>query len=460
MGQSCSLSRRVRGGIFRDGSYHKHVTLGKRRVKDGECVSIWNHRGEVRSIVGPKLVQIFFSDVRFLDRFVANQNQYIVVCFRDGRKEHVRGPTALFLDPVVHKAIEVKEAISLNASEVLVVYRETDERRDSGILTTATSAGADESKEQDEGSAAITAKKFTAISGVSRRIIRGPTLFTPQANEWIHEFSWHGSNNRMDDARTMIKDALKLTKIRTLPDQLYYNVVGCRTSDDAQLCVKLMVFFQIQSVETMLDQTHDPIGDLVNAVSADVIRFAGDMTFEAFVKRSGELNEMAAFPMLVERASMIGYKIDKVVFRGYKASEQLQAMHDSAIKTRTKLNLEARTAEQQQIIEDLKLQARLLRADKERAMEVSNEAHLRDLKALSHAETLRMKEAEAAAEQAQRASEDAQRVRYLRELKEQGVDLTAYLCAKERKGEKIISIEQGGGGEVGVGRSPHLHLNA
>merc|ERR1719473_1596669 len=168
------------------------------------------------------------------------------------------------------------------------------------------------------------------------------------------------------------------------------------------------------------------------------------MTFEAFVKRSGELNEMAAFPMLVERASMIGYKIDKVVFRGYKASEQLQAMHDSAIKTRTKLNLEAR----------------LLRADKERAMEVSNEAHLRDLKALSHAETLRMKEAEAAAEQAQRASEDAQRVRYLRELKEQGVDLTAYLCAKERKGEKIISIEQGGGGEVGVGCSPHLHLNA
>lgn len=33
-----------------------------------------------------------------------------------------------------------------------------------------------------------------------------------------------------------------------------------------------MVFFQLQSVETMLDQTHDPIGDIVNAVSADVIR--------------------------------------------------------------------------------------------------------------------------------------------------------------------------------------------
>lgn len=98
------------------------------------------------------------------------------------------------------------------------------------------------------------------------------------------------------------------------------------------------------------------------------------MSFETFVKRSHELNELAAFPMLVERAGTIGSKINKVVFRGYKASEQLQAMHDSAIKTRTKLNLEARTAEQQQQIEDLKLQAKLSRATKER--EVSKQEGL------------------------------------------------------------------------------------
>lgn len=53
----------------------------------------------------------------------------------------------------------------------------------------------------------------------------------------------------MDDARTMIKDGLKLTKIRILPDQLYYNVTSCRTIDDAQLCVKLMVFFQLEDLE-------------------------------------------------------------------------------------------------------------------------------------------------------------------------------------------------------------------
>lgn len=469
-----SCTHRVRGGLFRDGHYHKQVTVGKRRVKEGECAAIWNRKGEVRNVVGPKLVRVFFSDVRFLDRFVADQNQYLVVCFRDGRKENVRGPSALFLDPVAHKSVEVKEAISLNASECLVVYRETDNRRDGGIL-----APAEESKEQDGDAAAAASASSVKITvaktlghenGVTRRIIRGPTMFIPQANEWIHEFSWHGSNNRMDDARTMIKDALKLTKIRTLPDQLYYNVTSCRTSDDAQLNIKLMVFYQLQSVETMLDQTHDPIGDIVNAVSADVIRFAAEMSFEVFVKRSHELNELAAFPMLVERAGTIGSKINKVVFRGYKASEQLQAMHDSAIKTRTKLNLEARTAEQQQQIEDLKLQAKQGRATKEREMEAANQAHQRELKALAHAESLRMSDAEAAAAQARKQAADAQKVEFLKELAGQGVDLTAYLVAQERKSERVISFETGhssslssatgGGGGGGSGLvTPHVHLN-
>ena len=109
----------------------------------------------------------------------------------------------------------------------------------------------------------------------------------------------------MDDRRTMIKDALKLTKIRTLPDQLYYNVESCRTADDAQLCVKLMVFFQLENLDQMLDSTHDPIGDFVNAVSADVIRFAAAISFEEFVHRSHELNELAAFPVLLERAKKV-----------------------------------------------------------------------------------------------------------------------------------------------------------
>lgn len=60
-----------------------------------------------------QLEWICWSDVRFLDRFIADQNSYLVVSFRDGRKDHVRGPASLFLDPVVHKAIAVEAAVSV-----------------------------------------------------------------------------------------------------------------------------------------------------------------------------------------------------------------------------------------------------------------------------------------------------------------------------------------------------------
>lgn len=451
MGNTCGSARPAKG-LFRDAKYHKVVKIGKRRVKDGECCAIWNSQGQVRNVVGPKREWIWMSDVRFLDRFVANQDQYLVVCFRDGRKEHIRGPASFFLDPVLHKTICVEQAISLNAFESIVVYREDGEALDS-----------DETKEREEDVAssckggALPVAHAIALPAhgkrVQRRVVRGPTLFIPGANEWVHTFSWHGSNNQMDERRTMVKDALKLTKIRTLPDQLYYNVAACRTSDDAQLCVKLMVFFQMLDLEQMLDSTHDPIGDFVNATSADVIRFTAENTFEEFVTRSAELNDLKTFPVLQERAAAIGYKIDKVVFRGYKASDQLQSMHDQAIKMRTKLQLEARTAEQQQSIEDLKLSRQLDRGAKEREMETARREHALQLKKLEHAELMRQAEAEEAAQRAKQHAADEQKIAFLAQLSEKGVDLTSYLVAKERRNDKIVSIEQGGA-------VPHLHLGA
>ena len=36
-----------------------------------------------------------------------------------------------------------------------------------------------------------------------------------------------------------------------------------RTKDDALITVKLMVFFELTAIETMLNQTTDPIGDFI-----------------------------------------------------------------------------------------------------------------------------------------------------------------------------------------------------
>jgi hypothetical protein len=54
-----------------------------------------------------------------------------------------------------------------------------------------------------------------------------------------------------------VPHALNFTVIRCMPDQLYLTVRDVRTVDDASLTVHLMLFYELQSIETMLDQTND-----------------------------------------------------------------------------------------------------------------------------------------------------------------------------------------------------------
>jgi hypothetical protein len=101
--------------------------------------------------------------------------------------------------------------VSLNAFEAIVVYRELDETRDG--IEAPVAQGSDESKADDEAGskggvatpssgaagaaggerpAAVvaTARPVHVVHGgsdgkrVTRRVIRGPTLFIPAANEW------------------------------------------------------------------------------------------------------------------------------------------------------------------------------------------------------------------------------------------------------------------------------------
>merc|ERR1712137_543821 len=96
----------------------------KRTVKEGECAAIWTMSGKRKLIIGPQRVRMLWSHVRFLDRYVADDTQYLLVQFRDGPKENHRGPIAIFCDPCIHEKMEVVNAFKLAANEAIVVYTE------------------------------------------------------------------------------------------------------------------------------------------------------------------------------------------------------------------------------------------------------------------------------------------------------------------------------------------------
>ena len=47
-----------------------------------------------------------------------------------------------------------------------------------------------------------------------------------------------------------------------------------------------MIFFELLDIAMMLETTHDPIGDFVNAATSDVVDFTGRYDFESFKHNS------------------------------------------------------------------------------------------------------------------------------------------------------------------------------
>ncbi len=395
-------------------------------IREGQRVAVWNPRGEVRLVDGPHRLLLWNQRVEPLERYSAASHQYLAVRFLDGRLEHLRGPLELWFDPVRHEQVTVHQAIAIDAHEALVVYARQDD------------------------------------DSVQRRVLYGPLQFVPAANEWLHEFQWHGADPRQPDRK--IPRALKFTKLRVIPDQMYVDAQDVRTADDALVVVKLMIFFALDDIERMLDQTHDPVADFVNAVTADIIDFASGHSFEEFKENSHRLNDVDQYANLMGRAERIGYRIHKVVYRGYTASEKLQAMHDSAIEARTGLKLEAETERQQQELADLKLAREAEREQRQREMERERAEHQRKLQHLEHEAKLGRREAEQRQSLTHqrgrrelrseyRRKEYDDKVQFLGALQGLQIDLTRYLVAQYQHPDRLVRVEGNGRQQV------HVHDN-
>lgn len=389
------------------------MLFGIRIIPAGDRLALWNQKGEVRLVDGPRRLWLWRETTQRVERHIAREGEYLIITHRDGRIEHLPGPVMLWQHPVEHRSITLAEAIAISGHEAVVVYGRNGD-------------------------------------AVRRRVVRGPAQFVPHSGEWLHQFSWHGADPKHPARK--IPRALQFQSLRVIPDQMYIEVESVRTADDALIAVRFMLFFELADIETMLDQTHDPIADLVNALTADVIEFAAARTFEAFKTDTEQLNLLATFAQLQARAERIGYRIGKVVYRGYAANEQLQNMHDRAIEARTKLRLESETEAQAQELADLKLARERDRTVQRQAMEQDAARHTASLEKLQEEERIARHRLAADASRDERDADHQQRLRQRQELdrqkqafaggmREAGVDVTRWLVARYQHPDRLIRIE-------------------
>jgi hypothetical protein len=380
--------------------------------------------GTMTVIVGPKRVWRGRRTFRGMQHVMAAPGEFLIVRHRDGHQEHIPGPAEAWVDPREHLEITTEDALQLAHKEAVVVYGRP--------------VGSDT---------------------VSRRIVYGPTMFVPLPGEWLHTFSWHASRG---GSRGAAKEAhgLVFQKLWLMPDQMYHNLPDVRTADDAVLTIFLMIFFELVDIERMLDSTHDPIGDFVNAATSDVVDFTGKHDFESFKRHTSRLNDLDTYLQLTGRAEKCGYRINKVVFRGYGASPALQQMHDQAIQARTQLQLTRATEQQAQELENFKLESQLARDMKSRTEQTAvldhelalaktrqdADLHNQEARRTFAQETRRLENESQMEVQRRRQDQERQHLEALRQL---GVDLTSFLT--QSRADRVIELR-------GDGRY-HVHLD-
>ncbi|OWF56825.1 uncharacterized protein LOC110451781 [Mizuhopecten yessoensis] len=390
------------------------MTVGYETLDVGEQALVYNHAGSARIEDGPKRLFLWREKFEKLTRYAADQKQYLVVTYKDGRVEHKKGPCVMFKNPIAHKSITIINMRSLDANEALVVYRKEELSKE-----------------------------------VTRYIQFGPTLFTPQASEWLHMFSWHGTDP--ENKTRLVPGIQKFDVLKVIPDQLYYNVDDVRLKDDAAIKVKLMLCFELKDIDTMLNATKDPIADFINCVCADVVAFASLYTYIEFMEKAGQLNDLDNYVQLMERSKTIGYTITKVIYRGYHAHPKLQQLHDNAVETRTVLKINYEGEEQKQVLTDMKLESEKSRKELEQKLEIDALNHKFTMKKAEVKHSLALEYTKAEENNRQwitdhecqlqaQCAKDQLTCDHYSSLKGVGVDLNTYSKSLSGRPEKVVKI--------------------
>eukprot|EP00475_Leptophrys_vorax_P015775 TRINITY_DN2210_c0_g1_i1.p1 TRINITY_DN2210_c0_g1~~TRINITY_DN2210_c0_g1_i1.p1 ORF type:complete len:447 (-),score=108.41 TRINITY_DN2210_c0_g1_i1:72-1412(-) len=417
---------------FRDGRYLKRVWMGKRTVKEGEAAAVWSLSGRHRQIVGPRREHLFFSTIRFLDRFTARNGEYLVVKHKNGTVEHVRGPRTMFLDPVQHDEIYLRQAIQLqSSSEAIVVYSSALEAKENeGGIARPTMATFDEKDEKGQ-------------FDVTRRVLRGPAIFVPNVGEWVQSFSWTKakegssqapapvaeSNARASTATRAADGSREVFSVLSTAQTRYAVKCAMRSSDNVKLSVNVSLVVKLINIDIMLATSSDPVADLLAAIQSDVNSFGS--TFS-----SSELNQLGdaknlgnldRFQQLFKCAKSVGFEVTDVLITGFAVSDEMQKQQDEYNSRQAKLKSEMAEAEQKQSLQDMELMNRTKRADAERAIERAELEHKLELEKIAQREHVE-----------ERVQRNKETIEFLGDLKGLGVDLTQLLVvAIGKKSEEI-----------------------
>lgn len=290
------------GVTFRSGGYIKQVRFGGRTIKDGEAAAIWNAKGVHREMIGPQRVWLINSTIRFLTRNKAESHQFLRISHRDGRVEHIEGPAVLYENPAYHDNVCVQDGYRLNSSSECVVAFTSSSSSNQMSTYFKAEKGISDQKEH----ANCFSRSYE--NAVSKRIIRGPTLFTPNPTEHVHKFAWSTFSPSQNGNERANFEILRTSGISSIMTEV-------PTVDGFSFNVSLILSYTATSIDKLLDN-HDPMKNLKNGLLFDSQTLGQSFPSDVLKTKKedvvAKLSNMSSYPSLTNAASKCGLEIDSI----------------------------------------------------------------------------------------------------------------------------------------------------
>jgi len=146
----------------------------------------------------------------------------------------------------------------------------------------------------------------------------------------------------------------------------------------------------------------------------------------------------------VQRSTSVGFTVNKIVYRGYEASREMQNILEASLKTTASLRVEHETALKQQDLEDIKLEKTTARAQRERELLAAEHSEKMRQQEVEHQARMKQKQAELEIEESALERKNDAQIVYFNKLHDMGVNLTQYLVAQHSKADRVIRVEMDG----------------
>lgn len=405
--------KRSRMGItFRDGYYQRFVRIGGRTIKDGEAAAIWNRRGVLQEIIGPKRVNLFYSTIRFMDRHKAEAHEYLEVKHRDGTVENLRGPAHIYLNPGLHDEICVKQVFRLKENEIIQVCQ------------------------TPMPSAEVPAKN-------TKYVLHGPATFVPDKNERIEEFKWTELPEELYDRYHLQPKAI-VSVLNPFRTRVWNVKVPMDTNVSSGWSSMLAIAMKIESFDK-ITSCDDPYSSLCAALLADAKALGKRFTEYKFEQIQSEASGIASqnesYPNLFEASEACGIRIESIKLLNFvpgpKIVERLE-IEDQRQNDLTKgvAKREGQIQFQElDLIErrkQIEIEIELAKKEAQMQAELSEELHVQKLASIEQEIELAKRKMEGDLESWKNSDEIV--LNFLWNLKNIGVDLTQFLCTPAGRG--------------------------